>query len=186
MICAVDYDGTIADTNQQKASWIKENLGITVPPWDCDRSNCVPIVGLDAYERMAAEVYEREATLSACEVPGAIGALNTLQESGMIYIVTARDDRTLVFAREWLRLNHLDRVVTDVRSSCGLSKVHICQQVRASVLIDDDVRHLQAPGLSGVRVILLQNDRPGTPVLDHGVPVCRNWAEAVAAVQQLQ
>ena len=32
MIVALDYDGTIADTNREEAAWIEANLGQAVAP----------------------------------------------------------------------------------------------------------------------------------------------------------
>ena len=64
MRIAIDYDGTIADTNRVKADWILQNLGQVVAPWNCDRTNCVPIIGESAYQIMGDVVYERESTLA--------------------------------------------------------------------------------------------------------------------------
>jgi putative restriction endonuclease len=71
----IDFDGTIADTNQVKAQWIKKKLGIDLPPPKCDRSQCVPIIGLDNYEKMAAFVYDEAGTHAAPPVSGALKAL---------------------------------------------------------------------------------------------------------------
>lgn len=65
LIVAVDYDGTIADTNREKAKWIEANLGIAVSPWHCDRTDCVPIIGEEAYRRLGDWVYERPSTFFA-------------------------------------------------------------------------------------------------------------------------
>ena len=65
MIIAIDYDGTIADTNREKVQWIAAQLGKQVPPWMCNRTDCVPLIGLDAYEKMGGVIYEEERTLQA-------------------------------------------------------------------------------------------------------------------------
>ena len=102
MIVAIDYDGTIADTNRQKVKWIRARLGIDVAPWECNRTDCVPLIGIEAYEEMGREIYERESSLAAPEVPGALGALRGLARRAEVHIVTARPPR-IMDSREWLR-----------------------------------------------------------------------------------
>ena len=75
LIIAVDYDGTIANTNAEAVKWIKTHVGRDVEPWQCNRTDCVPLIGKSPYEEMNDYVYERESTLAAAEVPGAANAL---------------------------------------------------------------------------------------------------------------
>ena len=44
MRLAIDFDGTIADTNRVKGRLNLGKLGIVVEPWRCDRTHCVPII----------------------------------------------------------------------------------------------------------------------------------------------
>ena len=95
MIVAIDYDGTIADTNRQKVKWIRARLGIDVEPWQCNRTDCVPLIGIEAYEEMGREIYERESSLAAPEVPGALGALRGLaRRACLLYTSPSPRDRT--------------------------------------------------------------------------------------------
>jgi hypothetical protein len=45
LIIAVDYDGTIANTNAEAMKWIKTHVGRYVEPWQCNRTDCVPLIG---------------------------------------------------------------------------------------------------------------------------------------------
>ena len=45
LIIAVDYDGTIANTNTEAVKWIKTHGGHDVEPWQCNRTDCVPLIG---------------------------------------------------------------------------------------------------------------------------------------------
>lgn len=50
LIIAVDYDGTIANTNAEAVKWIKTHVGRDVEPWQCNRTDCVPLIGKSPYE----------------------------------------------------------------------------------------------------------------------------------------
>ena len=87
-IIAVDYDGTIANTHAEAVKWIKTHVGRDVEPWQCNRTDCVPLIGKSPYEEMNDYVYERESTLAAAEVPGAANALRNLTVVGDVFVVT--------------------------------------------------------------------------------------------------
>ena len=59
LIIGIDFDGTIADTNQVKAEWIKKKLRIDLPPSKCDRSQSVPIIGLENYKKWPSSFMTR-------------------------------------------------------------------------------------------------------------------------------
>ena len=183
MRLAIDFDGTIADTNRVKADWILGKFGIVVEPWRCDRTHCVPIIGAEAYEEMSDHVYERASTLQCPEVPGAADALLTLSARAELHVVTARPPRRMEFAREWFIQNQLLYLVNGFHSSISTSKEEICRMVGASILIDDDLRHLEAVRLAGLRRILLQDGRTGLMDSPPEVVCCRSWAEVLNSLK---
>jgi hypothetical protein len=180
MIVAIDYDGTIADTNLEKVRWVKTHLGKDLSPWQCSRTNCVPLIGLADYERMIAVVYERDSTLQAQPVPGALDAIRTLAASGQVYIVTARPPRRIDFAREWLSRQGMLPYITGIESSVGSSKGAICQRLGAQALIEDDERHLQHDDIAGPRRILLHYGRPEGAESIPGIEFCTTWPQVLA------
>ena len=97
---ALDYDGTIADTNAVKSQWIRDHLGKKIEPYNCDRTWCVPLIGEDNYNRMSNVVYDRRHSLSAFPVPGAPNALKIISGHGPVYVITARDSTNAPFAEE--------------------------------------------------------------------------------------
>jgi phosphoglycolate phosphatase-like HAD superfamily hydrolase len=183
MRLAIDFDGTIADTNRAKADWILGKLGAVVDPWRCDRTNCVPIIGAAAYEEMSDYVYERASTLATSEVPGASAALLRLSARAELHVVTARPARRTEFAREWFIQNGILHLVKGFHSSNDTSKEEICRMVGASVLIDDDLRHLEDVHLAGLRRILFQNRPDDTTRSTGEVVICRSWSEVVGALE---
>jgi 5'(3')-deoxyribonucleotidase len=178
MRIAIDYDGTIADTNRAKARWILQNLGQVVPPWDCDRTSCVPIIGESAYEKMGDVVYERESTLQTEEVAGASRAIRVLAETAEIYVVTARPPARMAFTREWFTMRGLEGLVREFQSSQSTTKEAVCRTVGADVLIDDDLRHLRDVRLPGLKRILFEHGREDSTTVPE-VITCRSWSEVL-------
>ena len=181
---AVDYDGTIADTNLVKSEWLKRNMGIDVPPWRCDRTLCEAIIGKEKYDEMAKYVYGRELSLGASEVRGAREALKQLKELGSIFVLTARNIETLQWAEMWLAENGVNDNVDEVISSLGQPKLKLCQQYGIKVLIDDDQRHIFEEEPSDIRKILLKNGMDGILEIPEYVTICRNWGEVLAVVRK--
>jgi len=169
MIVAIDYDGTVADTNRQKVKWIRARLGIDVAPWECNRTDCVPLIGIEAYEEMGREIYERESSLAAPEVPGALRAIRGLARRAELHIVTARPPRVMDFSREWLEEKDVVDCLAGIVSSEGSTKSEICAALGARALIDDDIRHLRDIEVEGLVRIYLQEGREKAPACGPGV-----------------
>lgn len=178
----VDYDGTIADTNLMKVQWIREHLRREVDPWQCDRTNCVPLIGAESYESMANTVYERAWSLAAPPVAGAFAGLQALRERGKVYVLTARLPHRLVFAREWFERQGVPSLGDALLSSAESDKLSVCERHGINVLIDDDERHLLPLLRSGVRGILLKVGFGGALSLPADVQLCRAWSEVLAVL----
>jgi hypothetical protein len=182
-IIALDYDGVIADTNQIKSDWIAENLGLDVPPWLCDRTECVPIIGLENYNRMSPIVYGREASLRAQPVPGALEAVRALQRTYRLIIVTARTTEQIQWTREWLRQQRVEDAFGDILSSSGgIAKAEIVRQIGAIALIEDDVRHLlKWPEIRFVRIHLSPHVQGNAS--EPGIAAASDWPMALSLLQ---
>ena len=172
---AIDYDGTIADTNAAKTLWIREHLGLVVPGHQCNRTACAPIIGLDAYERMSKEVYGEEMTLAAGPVPGAGAALEALASMGAVYVLSARREELLQYSLEWLRTRGWDRFIADAVPAPAASKVAIALELGCPVLVDDDARHLKPPADDEMLLLHLQTGIEDAPASREGVVVCADW-----------
>ncbi len=158
----IDYDGTIADTSSMKVIWIKENLGKDVPPWKTDRTSCVPLIGLENYEKMSDAVYESDLTMRAPEIPGAIKAIKKLAKKGELYIITARLAHRVKYAQEWLASKGILELFSGFRTSDKVNgikktKQELCLELGLDILIDDDQRHLVEIKLPKLRKILIKH-----------------------------
>ena len=181
---AFDYDGVIANTNRLKSQWIAEYLGRDVAPGLCDRTRCVPIIGLDTYNLMSNEVYGREASLRAQPMPGAVEGIQALSQKHRLAIITARDEERLQWTREWLQNRDLARFFSVVRSSVGTSKPEIVTELGALSLVDDDPRHLRgAPEAPFARLLFAQGAHPDG--IEPEITVVSDWPALVAALEGL-
>jgi phosphoglycolate phosphatase-like HAD superfamily hydrolase len=180
---ALDYDGVIADTNQVKSDWIAETLSLDVPPWLCNRTECVPIIGLENYNRMSPIVYGREASLRARPVPGVLEALQTLRQMYRLAIVTARTEEQIQWTGEWLAAQGIEDAFEGIHSSSGgMTKAEIVCQLGAIALIEDDVRHLlKAPEVQFARIHLAPHLEIGTS--HPGIITAGDWAAVLSVLR---
>lgn len=185
MIIAIDFDGTIGDANEQKARWIKANLGLSLPSWQCSYTECAPIVGEEVHKPMGLSVYGREGTLRANEVTGALDALRALSKDYTLHIVTARPEERIPFAREWLKRKGALGCIEEIHSSVGSTKSAICAEIEAGILIDDDVRHLREGEAKGLSRILLQDGRTDRPDYGPGIIFCSSWREILDRIRKI-
>jgi hypothetical protein len=184
MIIAIDFDGTIGDANEQKAKWIKANLDLSLPSWQCSYTECVPIVGEEVHKPMGLSVYGREGTLRANEVSGALEALRALSDEHTLHIITARPEERIPSAREWLRRNDVLACIEEIHTSVGTTKATICSEIGAGILIDDDVRHLRENEPEGLMRILLQDGRIDRPDYGPGIAFCSSWHEILKRIKE--
>ncbi len=189
-IIGLDYDGTIANTSEVKAHWIREHIGMEVSAWKTDRTSCVPLIGLENYERMSQYVYEREGSLRAREVLGSIGAIEELAQHSRILIVTARKPHQIRWCKEWLRVKALDTSIDGYLSTAGkgpdgggLTKPQLCRDHGIAILVDDDERHLKGSQVPNLRRILLKSGCHEDIAVPEGVELARNWQDVLQIVR---
>jgi len=185
MILAIDYDGTIADSNAEKMKWIRDHLNRDIPVWLCNKTDCVPLIGEAVYTEMGDCVYERESTLRAPAVPGALAALTTLAATNELHVVTARPPRRLAFAMEWLTRHDIIQLFRGIHSSHERAKSTICCSIGAHLLVDDDTRHLDKRDCPGLSRILLQCGRHAPPEAPEGVRFLKDWPAVVASIEDM-
>lgn len=182
----IDYDGVIADTNRVKAQWIKKNLGLRVQPWKTDRTQCVPIIGLNNYERMSQEVYGEKLSLKAPLVPGVRKALSHLHQKGKIFIVTSRTPERVGYAQKCLKKHNLDKFINGFYSFTEEgSKGTIALRYNLDFLIDDDLRHLQNSTNKKLLKIWFKNGWKGSAAkMPSDIHFAKNWGDVLKIVKK--
>ncbi|MBN2089592.1 hypothetical protein JW964_08260 [candidate division KSB1 bacterium] len=178
---ALDFDGTIANTNIVKSALIHEKFGVTIPPWQCDHTLCVPQIGEEAYREISSVVFEEESTLATPPLEGAVGIIQKLAEEFELYLVTARPERRLAYARQWLKNHHLEQCFQKLISSRlpdggFILKLQICQENQLDLLIDDDSRHLTVLGYENILRLLMKDGYESGLDLPKEVIIIKNWS----------
>ena len=176
---AIDFDGTIADTNTLKSHRIQEHLGVQIPPHECDKTTCVSKIGIDQYTRISAEVYKDEISLKAFPVPGSLQAISFLRKHGQIYVITARDQEEVPVVSEWLYTHKLDQHIRQIITSGGSSKIQIAKSLNCKVLIDDDIHHLKPDVHHPLLPILLKVGLGEKIDIPPRVTLCTTWRDAM-------
>ena len=185
MNIGIDFDGTIADTNTAKSSWIKENFDIYVPPYLCDRSSCENYIGKNNYDKISSVIYGREHTLSLKPYPGVIEALNKLYAASNLYIITARTGHNIKYAKEWLVKNDLLSLVTlHSAGGGGVSKGKYCIKYSIKTMIDDDHRHLINLSNESIYPILFKHNAP-SDYSNGKLKICRSWQDIMLLLNLL-
>jgi len=175
-LIALDYDGTIANTNFSKRMWIREHLDMDVPEWKCDRTNCVGIIGVDNYERMGEYVYGPEASRGAKPVAGSLRTIKQLSRLFDLAIVTARSEERIAYAREWLKTCSLSSHISDIIPRKGREKLDIARELGAGALLDDDVRHLKPSEDIPIVRYCLAPGKTMALTYEQGIIYVRTWS----------
>ena len=144
---ALDFDGTIADTNRPKAALIKKLYDIDLEPWQCDHTLCLPTLGIERCQEVGKVVYEEESTLETPPLPDVLELLPKLAEQAELYMVTARDTRRMAFTQTWLKqhglYDHFHGFWTNATPQPPERfKLDVCRENGLELLMDDDIRHL--------------------------------------------
>ena len=172
---ALDFDGVIADTNLTKSNWIRDHLNLNVPPWKCDKTSSLPIIGLQTYQRMADEVYDREPTMKTSPVPGAIASIRYLSTKWRLHCVTARKHIQAQWTIEWLEKQGILRLFCSVEAVDENPKSEVVARTNAIGLLDDDLRHLWHRPSSPILKLHLASYLRVPLSQDDDVTHVRNW-----------
>lgn len=176
MRIAIDFDGTIADTNSLKSKWVSVELGEVIPPYLCDRTSLVPIIGEANYEQMCQTVYSEASTARLVPIEGSYLALKEMSQQAQIHLFTARNE-SFPFALDWLARNRFSKYLHSGNGPMHGTKLQACLVLGINLLIDDDSRHLPPTSDSSVQGILFKYGAPSSYRLGE-LEICRSWNEA--------
>lgn len=154
MRIGLDFDGTIADASGAKMRYAQERWGVTLTRAQTMRPGAIPLIGRKRYETMIADVFGTSITTEMEPMPGAVETLHRLAADHDLFVVTARLDHELDFARRWLDRHAIP--VREMRNTGRGQKAEPCIALRLAVMFEDSPAELAAVPSHGPAPALLE------------------------------
>lgn len=186
---AVDLDDVLFDFVGYFFQWHNEQYGTALRPEDIADKKVWETWGGTAEEasERVPRFFHEVGMLELAPINGAVPALEQLSARFKMAIISARDSSTLNITRAWIDKylpDIFDEVLLGISNPMArgqsMTKVELCKQIGADLLIDDqlvNVRHVSAAGIEA----LLFGDYPWNQAtsLPSGIKRVRNWAHVV-------
>ncbi|MFQ5967860.1 MAG: hypothetical protein ACE5MI_09645 [Acidimicrobiia bacterium] len=143
----------------------------------------------EAIERLALFFREVD-VLGLKPIPGAVECLEGLQAKYQLAVVSARDPDFAAVTEAWIEkyfAGVFDPVILGVghseRGERPVTKASVCRQIRAGVLVDDQVAHLTGAAEEGLRALLFGRYpwNQTQPLPPNALRVA-DWSEVCAAL----
>jgi len=183
-IIAVDIDDTLADHAETFVQWSNEKYGtnLTVEDYQ-DHWSLMWQIEHDETEARAAAFHESGAHRHFKVKLDSKEVLGRLRERYDLVIVTARRQAVIEDSMLWIREEFGD-VFREVRfvpiwdKGNTLTKAAICQELGASYLIDDLLRHCSVAAEAGLQALLFGDYRWNRDeILPANVTRVKDWGE---------
>jgi len=187
MRIAIDFDGTIANTNSLHHDYCKEHFGIELPIEATVSPLREAFLTAEQIKELRRYIH-REATLLAPLVPGARAAVQQLADAGnQIIILTARPAKGVLFAKKYLALNKIPfnqfifieeskkRTLSD---GTLLTKKLVIERLNIDVMIEDQVKGVSGSG-GRITAILLNQPWNRNEKISEGIIRMGSW-DAIA------
>ncbi len=97
----------------------------------------------EIYHQMSKDIFTKEVLMNTKPIKDAIDTIKNLSKLYDIYIITARTEQLISFAKQWLKDNDIEKDITEIISSSYKEKQEICREKHISYLYDDDIKHLK-------------------------------------------
>lgn len=186
-IIVVDIDEVLARHNFALAAWHNSHFGTDHTEGSYHTELWSRIWGTtpEETERRAALYQTHDIYADLPVLDGAKGALASLSESYDLIVVTVRRKSVLAATHVWLN-KHFPDIFKDVRfihfwdDKVKTTKAEIAQELGASYLIDDSLKHCTLAAGAGIEALLFGDYTWNkAPSLPKGVTRVNNWQEAV-------
>jgi hypothetical protein len=186
MKIGIDFDGVIAYTNLVKKRYAKRVFGIDTPAYLCDKTNFTSRFDAEKYARMTGDLYTKKHTEETPPIPGAIGAVRKLAKNHRLMLITNRSVERMSWAERWLVYYGIDRSFGSRLSSNDGVKTDICREQGCDIIIDDDIRHLNARSEDLHQILFKYRARdPGTRSECMNCFVATSWKQTLQIIQRI-
>jgi hypothetical protein len=177
---AIDLGGTVEDTWPEKRAWFASR-GIGLVSYPLSRIDIIERAGVtDAlYLEMVASVYSDDHILRHAVVPGCYEALTVISLHFRIAVLSSRTESQRDVTVNWLRQNALLHLIDDLALiGSRENKMSWCRSRDVSILIDDDIRHLEPENREASLCRIHYTGYPAQSLRsDHQILEASDWAD---------
>lgn len=181
MNVAIDFDGVIASTGDQKFDWLRKHKGLDYSSHSSDKTSLLKLISANDYSDLQNST-GYEDTLLAQAIPGAISHLKALSSSHKIIVLTSRTPEKLDWAEQWLSTNFKNNEISEVIGCFGKEKARIASIYGCKVLIDNDIRHLLQP-YPNIRFLYFCPRLKNEETIPVGIEIVQSWNELTRKIQ---
>lgn len=182
-VIAVDFDDVVFDLNGAFAKWHNITYGTNVTYRNITDFDLTKIYNVDSNTILnRLDIFRTQHWEDMSLVPGTLNALKHLKSVSSLHNITARCESLRPVTEEMLKAHtpniftklHLTNGVTSLNHNKKRSKVDVCNEIGAFVLIDDNP--FQVDDFTNSNTTLLVPDRPWNQCrLPEGVIRCGSW-----------
>jgi uncharacterized HAD superfamily protein len=183
MRLGIDFDGTVADITDAKIRFAREHFNEDITPRETYREHGIGRLGEERFIRMVHEAHATAWTLSMQPMAGALESLHTLAADHDLFIVTARNDDEIDWARQWLERHDLP--IQDVLHTSREPKTAACESLGVHLMLDDSPYVLRGLAGTDLHLALIDaeyNRDDELPARTHRVEGWTAFEELVARV----
>jgi 5'(3')-deoxyribonucleotidase len=194
LVIAVDVDEVLAHHNIELVKFHNETYGsdLTLEHYVTDHWSEIWDTDEEETGRRAVAYHESGAFRKFLPVKGAYKALKRLSEHFDLHIVTARRKSVISTTHEWVEANY-PGIFKSIRfvhlwdDANPPTKAEICQELGASLLIDDSTVHCELAAKGGIDSLLF-GDYPWNRMLPadfpEDIPRVTDWDGVVDYIQE--
>lgn len=183
MRIGLDFDGTIADTTGAKIRYAREVLGLEVTPLETWRAAGEPRLGAERFREMVVAAHHQY-TESTEPMPGVLEVIERLAVDHELFIVTARTDAEVEWARRWV----VDRAlpVQSLEHTNRASKLEVSRRLALDVLLDDSPPVLLDIAEAGIGAVLIETEYNRALPRHLAIELVRHWPHFEELCRRLQ
>lgn len=179
MRIALDFDGVIHDITAVKQRYARLVHGVELERAAVWRPRVLEHLTESEHTAMVEAAHMTPLGDHGDAMEGALEAISQLvADDHDLYVVTARNDGEIPFAREWLRA--LGVPLRQIRHTRRASKLEYCLALGVSVLFDDHPHVLQPLVGSAVHPVLLRTPYNAHLEVPAGATAVADWSAFVA------
>jgi uncharacterized HAD superfamily protein len=184
MRIALDFDGVIHDITAVKQRYARLVHGLELDRADVWRPRVLDHLTEDEHRALVAASHTTPLGDHTEAMSGALEGIAGLAAEHDLYVITARTDEEVPFAREWLR--GLGIPLRQIRHTRRQSKLEYCEALGVHLLFDDLPYVLRGLEGSAVRPVLLQTPYNSGEAIPAEVSVVPDWPSFVELCSTLR